>query len=122
VSAGIGLVALAVGTAFVLFVWLAGRPTLQVVNVDGPSVDIVPWVDGPSIVVPCGHTATIDTTGAPGQPWVLTVTSEGTHRVLLHEGRSGSLEVIVRQGGGVLIVAANPPSVGPAGSRCLGSP
>jgi hypothetical protein len=106
----------AVGIAAVLFVWLGPKPTFQVVNVDGQAVEVVPWVGGPSITVPCGAGSNVDTGGAPGQPWTVTVTSAANHRVLLRQDGSGPLEVIVRPGG--VLMGAPPPSVGPVGLGC----
>ena len=116
-----GLAALVViGIVVALFVWLSPKPTFQVVNVDGQTVEVVPWRGGPSITVPCGGGSNIDTSGAPGQPWTVTVTSAANHRVLLRRDGSGSLEVIVRRGG--VGMGAPPPSVGPAGLGCSRAP
>jgi len=113
----IGLTALVlVGVAVFLSSWLAAKPTFQVVNVDGQAVDVVPWVSGPSIAVGCGQTESVDTSNAPGQPWLVTVTSQTGHRVFLRQEGSGPLEVIVRRGGA--LIGAPAPSVGPAGVGC----
>jgi hypothetical protein len=109
------VIALALTAALVLW---PHPPTVFVKNVDGPSVDVSVWKGGPSGTVPCGTSQYIDTNGAHGEPWVVTVTSTASHRVLLRQSISESVEVIVRQGGGVLIGAPNPPSVGPAGAGC----
>jgi hypothetical protein len=108
------MIALALAAALVLW---PHPPTVLVKNVDGQSVDVTVWEGGPSSTVPCGASRYIDTNGAHGQPWVVTVTSTASHRELLRQSISGSVEVIVRQGG-VLIGAPNPPSVGPAGPGC----
>jgi hypothetical protein len=108
------VLALALGVALVLW---PHPPAVLVKNVDGQSVDVTVWDGGPSSTVPCGASRSIDTTAAQGQPWVVTVTSTASHRVLLHQGITGSVQVIVRRGG-VLIGAPNPPSVGPAGAGC----
>jgi hypothetical protein len=116
----IGVAALViVGIAAALFVWLSPKPTFHVVNVDGQAVEVVPWLGGPSITVPCGGGSNIDTSGAPGQPWTVTVTSAASHRVLLRQDGSGPMEVIVRKGG--VLMGAPPPSVGPVGVGCSGA-
>jgi hypothetical protein len=118
----IGVMALVIlGAVFFLPSWLAARPILQVTNVDGQAVDVVPWVSGPSIPVACGQTRNIDTSNAPGQPWLVTVTSQVAHRVLLRQEGSGPLEVIVRSGG--VAIGAPAPSVGPASAKgCPAAP
>jgi hypothetical protein len=107
---------IAVAVAVMLWMWLAPKPTFVVVNVDGQAVDVVPWVGGASTAVPCGQTREINTSGAPGQPWLVTVTASTDHHVLLQQRGSGPLEVIVRRGG--VGIGAPPPSVGPAGLGC----
>jgi hypothetical protein len=108
------VVALALAAALVLW---PHPPAVLVKNVDGQSVEVTVWDGGPSSTVPCGAARSIDTSGAHGQPLVVTVTSIASHRVLLHQSIAESVEVIVRQGG-VLMGAPNPPSVGPAGAGC----
>ncbi len=70
---------IAIVAAILLPGWFGGRPTLQL-NVDGQTVVVVPWVGGPNITVCCGRTLDIDTSGAPGQPWLVTVTSSTDHQ------------------------------------------
>jgi hypothetical protein len=113
-SALAAIIALALAAALVLW---PHPPTVLVKNVDGQSVDVTVWEGGPSSTVPCGASRYIDTNGAHGQPWVVTVTSTASHEELLRQSISESVEVIVRQGG-VRIGAPNPPSVGPAGAGC----
>ncbi len=99
--------------AVLLSIWLSGKPTLEVRNVDGQAVDVVPWAGAPSITVSCGQTTEINTSGASTQPWLVTVTASADHHLLLQQQASGPLELIVR-GSGVLI-GAQAPSVGSAG-------
>lgn len=116
-AVAIGLAAIvAAVVAIFLWLWLSGKPSLEVRKVDGQAVDVVPWSGGPSIAVSCGQTTEINTGGAPGQPWRVTVRSAADHHVLLQQESSGPLEVIVRRGG--VLVGAPAPSVGPAGLGC----
>jgi len=101
-------------------------PSVFVVyNVDGPNVVVTPWSHGPATSVACGGGAQIDTRSAPRQPWLVTVTSTATGKVLGQDGFVfGDVEVIVRSGDWVFI-GAPAPSVGPPpppGFECPGSP
>ena len=95
------------------------RPSFEVVNVDGPAVSVVPWIGGPSTTITCGRGLFIDTSSAPKQPWLVTVVSSTTNRVLLHQRGSGDLELIVRAS--AVVLGAPAPSVGPAGQCSAGT-
>ena len=89
-------------------------PIFEVANVDGPEVRVTPWTGAQPVDVPCGTWVTIDTSGAPPQPWDVTVVSAVSDKVLLTQSEAGSIEVIVR--GNFVLIGAPAPSVGPAGS------
>ncbi|MGO8687445.1 MAG: hypothetical protein ACLQT7_09770 [Candidatus Dormibacteria bacterium] len=99
-------------------------PSIFIVHdVDGPSVVVTPWAHGPATRVECEGSAQIDTSSAPRQPWLVTVTSAATGRVLRQESVFGDVEVIVR--GDFVLIGAPAPSVGPAplpGFECSADP
>jgi hypothetical protein len=97
----------------------AGRTgTLDIVNVDGPGVAVIPWAGGPTIVVHCGASRMVEINSAPSQPWLVTVRVLADHHLLLQQDGSGDLEVIVRRGGALIGQPAV--SVGPASVGCAG--
>lgn len=107
--------------AFLLASACGSPPTVDVENVDGPDVLVTPWAGAPATPVDCGHGVFLNTDGAPGQPWLVTVRSATDHRVLGQQTWSGDIEVIVRSGGAVLM--GHPaPSVGPPGVGCPAGP
>ena len=94
-------------------------------DIDGPNVVVTPWSHGPATSVGCGSGAQIDTKSAPRQPWLVTVTSAATGKVLRQDGFVfGDVEVLVRSGGAVFIgspVASGGPAPLP-GFQCPASP
>jgi hypothetical protein len=91
---------------------------LEIVNVDGPGVAVIPWAGGPTIVVRCGSSRVVEINSAPSQPWLVTVKVLTDHHLLLQQDGSGDLEVIVRRGGALIGQPAA--SVGPASVGCAG--
>jgi hypothetical protein len=101
----------------------APPPTFTITDIDGPNVVVTPWLHGPATSVACEGGAQIDTKSAPGQPWLVTVTSAATGKVLRQESLSGDVEVIVRTD--AVFIGPPAPSAGPAplpGFECPGSP
>jgi hypothetical protein len=101
-------------------------PSIFIVDdIDGPNVVVTPWSHGPATSVGCGSGAQIDTKSAPRQPWLVTVTSAATGKVLRQDGFVfGDVEVLVRSGGSVFIgspVASGGPAPLP-GFQCPASP
>jgi hypothetical protein len=90
--------------------------TLLIENVDGSTVSVVPWVGGPTVVVDCHSAREVNTTTAPGQPWLVTVKGLADHHLLVQQNGSGDVEVIVRRDG--VLIGHDAPSVGPAGVGC----
>ena len=99
-------------------------PSIFIVDdIDGPNVVVTPWSHGPATSVGCGSGAQIDTRSAPRQPWLVTVTSAATGKVLRQESVFGDVEVLVRTD--AVFIGSPAPSGGPAplpGFECPGSP
>lgn len=98
--------------------------TFIVDDLDGPDVVVTPWANGPATRVECESGTDIDTKSAPRQPWLVTVTSAATGKVLKQDSFVfGDVEVLVRTGS---VYIGHPlPSGGPAplpGFECPGSP
>jgi hypothetical protein len=93
--------------------------SLLIENIDGSAVSVVPWVGGPTVVVDCQSAQQVNTSAAPGQPWLITVRRLSNSGMLLQQTVSGDLEVIVRRGG--VLIGPQAASAGPAGIGCAGA-
>jgi hypothetical protein len=84
-----------------------GRPMLVVTNVDGPTVEVIPWTGGAPSAVACGARDLIPGT-PPTQPWDVRITAKASGVVLLQHSEQGPVINIVIRDGSVSVSAVVP--------------
>jgi hypothetical protein len=75
-----------------------GRQSITVLS-ESPEVAVQLWPGGPVYDVDPGETRVLSASGAPPQPWKVTVTSEVTDQVILRQDVSADQEIVVSMSG-----------------------
>jgi hypothetical protein len=90
-----------------------GRPMLVVTNIDGPTVEVIPWKGGTPIVISCGDRDLIPG-DPPSQPWDVLVTARASGVVLLQHSEQGPvINIVIRTDS--VSVSAEVPGTWPSG-------
>ena len=83
------------------------RPMIVVTNIDGPTVEVIPWKGGAPSVVSCGARDLIPG-NPPSQPWDVRITAKASGAVLLQHNEQGPVVNIVIRTDSVSVSAVVP--------------